>query len=110
MPMPRKSSQAAREGEGKKLQEAFLTRLIPEDSLGRLFDLLPNVYFFVKDTEGHFMRMNQALLQAIGFSDETAVLGFTDADFFSPFFAHGYREEDRWIVSKNRPRLSRWWR
>jgi AraC-like DNA-binding protein len=86
---------------GKNLQEAFLSRLIPEDSLGQLFDLLPNVYFFVKDTEGRFMRMNQALLQAIGLRREAEVLGFTDADFFSPFLAHGYREEDRWIAEKN---------
>jgi PAS domain S-box-containing protein len=77
--------------------------------LGQLFEMLPNVYFFVKDTEGRFMRMNPALLQAIGFRDETEVLGFTDADFFSPFLAHGYREEDRWIVSKNRPVRDKIW-
>ena len=101
MKIRHKSPQTARDAEGKKLQEAFLSRLIPEDSLGQLFDMLPNVYFFVKDTEGRFMRMNQALLQAIGFRHETEVLGFTDADFFSPFLAQGYREEDRWIADKN---------
>ncbi|MFN7889382.1 MAG: helix-turn-helix domain-containing protein [Pirellula sp.] len=69
--------------------------------MGQLFDMLPNVYFFVKDTDGRFLRMNQALLMAIGFRDESEVLGFTDADFFSPLLAHGYREEDRWIADKN---------
>jgi PAS domain S-box-containing protein len=94
---------------GKKLQQAFLASLVPEDTLGQLFEMLPNVYFFVKDTEGRFMRMNPALLQAIGFRDETEVLGFTDADLFSPFLAHGYREEDRWIVSRNRPVRDKIW-
>jgi len=102
MKIRHKSPQTDRDAEGKKLQEAFLSRLIPEDSLGQLFDMLPNVYFFVKDTEGRFMRMNQALLLAIGFRHESEVLGFTDADFFSPFLAHGYREEDCWIASTNR--------
>lgn len=109
MKMRNKSSQTALGTEGKKLQEAFLSRLVPEDSLGQLFDLLPNVYFFVKDTEGRFMRMNQTLLQAIGLRHESEVLGFTDADLFSPFLAHGYREEDRWIVSQNRPVRDKIW-
>jgi AraC-like DNA-binding protein len=97
-----KSSETAEGHEGKRLQEAFLSCLTPEDSLGQLFDMLPNVYFFVKDTEGRFMRMNQALLLAIGFRHEAEVLGFTDADFFSPFLAQGYREEDRWIATHNK--------
>jgi AraC-like DNA-binding protein len=104
-----KSSHTAHGAEGEKLQESFFSRLTPEDSLGQLFDMLPNVYFFVKDTEGRFMRMNQSLLQAIGLRHETEVLGFTDADLFSPFLAHGYREEDRWIVSKNRPVRDKIW-
>ena len=97
-----KTSPDAHCSEGKRLQGDFLSRLIPEDSLDQLFDMIPDVYFFVKDTEGRFMRMNQALLQAIGFRRETEILGFTDADFFSPFLAHGYREEDRWIATHNK--------
>jgi PAS domain S-box-containing protein len=107
--MRKKSSKDSRVLEGKNLQKAFLSRVVPEDSLGQLFDLLPNVYFFVKDTEGRFMRMNQALLQAIGLRHESEVLGFTDADLFSPFLAHGYREEDQWIVSQNRPVRDKIW-
>jgi AraC-like DNA-binding protein len=95
-------SDVSAEPTGKKLQQAFLASLVPEDTLGQLFEMLPNVYFFVKDTEGRFMRMNQALLLAIGFRHESEVLGFTDADFFSPFLAQGYREEDRWIASHNK--------
>ncbi len=109
MKIRKKSSQAPHGPEGKKLQETFLSLLTPEDSLGQLFDMLPNVYFFVKDTEGRFMRMNQALLQAIGFRHETGVLGFTDADLFSPFLAHGYREEDRWIADKNQAVRDKIW-
>jgi PAS domain S-box-containing protein len=88
--------------EGEKLQADFFSRLIPRDTLGQLFEMLPNVYLFVKDAEGRFVRMNHALLQAIGFKREADVLGRTDADFFSPFLAHGYREEDRWIIAHNR--------
>ncbi len=101
MKMRNNTSPPAQVSEGRLLQEAFLSRLNPQDSLGQLFDMLPNVYFFVKDTEGRFLRMNQALLLAIGFRHESEVLGFTDADFFSPLLAHGYREEDRWIADQN---------
>ncbi len=95
-------SRAALAAEGGDLQAGFFARLIPGDTLGQLFEMLPNVYFFVKDAEGRFVRMNDALLRAIGFSREADVLGHTDADFFSPFLAHGYREEDRWIIAENR--------
>jgi AraC-like DNA-binding protein len=109
MKMRNKTSPSAQGPEGGLLQEAFLSRLTPEDSLGQLFDMLPNVYFFVKDTEGRFMRMNQALLLAIGFRHESEVLGFTDADFFSPFLAHGYREEDCWIATHNKAVRDKIW-
>jgi PAS domain S-box-containing protein len=101
MQMSSKKSHSTQVSEGKHLQDAFLSLLAPQDYLGQLFDMLPNVYFFVKDTDGRFLRMNQALLMAIGFRHESEVLGFTDADFFSPLLAHGYREEDRWIADKN---------
>jgi AraC-like DNA-binding protein len=95
-------SRLAAPREGEKLQADFFSRLIPGDTLGHLFEMLPNVYFFVKDDEGRFVRMNRALVQATGFKCEADVLGYTDADFFSPFLAHGYREEDRWIIAHNR--------
>ena len=103
------TSQAGHASAGDNLQESFLARLVPEDSLGLLFDMLPNVYFFVKDIEGRFIRMNRALQLAIGLNNETEILGLTDADFFSPFLAHSYREEDRWIISQNRPVRDKVW-
>jgi len=103
------ASGAAHAPERAWLRADFFSRLIPGDTLGRLFEMLPNVYFFVKDAEGRFVCMNPALLQAIGFKHETDVLGLTDADFFSPFLAHGYREEDRWIIAHNRAVTDKVW-
>ena len=104
-----KPKQAGSGSTGAGLQSAFFSCLTPADSLGQMFDLLPNVYFFVKDAEGRFMRMNQALLQAIGYRQESEVLGRTDADLFAAFLAHGYREEDRWIVSEDRAVRDKIW-
>ncbi|MEY5024494.1 MAG: HTH-type transcriptional activator RhaS [Verrucomicrobiota bacterium] len=93
----------------KAFQTAFLEGLCSKDSLGILFDLLPEIYFFAKDAVGRFVRMNPALLRAIGLSEESEILGKNDDDFFSPALAERYRQEDQWVMSHDRPIVDQVW-
>lgn len=85
------------------IQAAFLSALSPQDTFGVLFDLVPEIYFFAKDVQGRFTRMNVALLRRLGFEKESEVLGHRDSDFFPPAVAERYRTEDQLVMSKNKP-------
>src|SRR5450432_3156162 len=70
------------------------------DSLGLdgLFDHLPDVYFFVKDAGGRFVRCNAAFLNLVGRAREEDVLGGRDLDFFPPSLAENYMNDDRVVL------------
>lgn len=90
-------------------QDAFLGRLNARDEFGILFDLLPEVHFFAKDDAGRFVRMNRALVQALGLRDESEVIGRDDYEFFSREMADRYREEDRRVMRTDRPVCNEIW-
>lgn len=73
-----------------------------------LFDHLPAVYFFIKDADGRFMYINEALKKVLGRRDEQ-IIGRTDDDFFSPELADAYRAEDREVMAGGRTIADRVW-
>jgi PAS domain S-box-containing protein len=74
----------------------------------QLFDHLPAVYFFIKDADGRFIYVNEALKRVLGRSDEQ-IIGCTDDDFFSSELADAYRAEDREVMSHGRTISDRVW-
>jgi PAS domain S-box-containing protein len=62
--------------------------------LADLFEGLPQVAFFAKDSEGRFVHCNAQVLQILGCKHEWQMLGKTDSDFFPPAITAVYREED----------------
>lgn len=74
----------------------------------QLFDHLPAVYFFIKDADGRFIYVNEALKKVLGRSDEQ-IIGCTDDDFFSSELADAYRAEDREVMSHGRTISDRVW-
>lgn len=73
-----------------------------------MFDHLPAVYFFIKDADGRFIYVNEALKRVLGRSDEQ-IIGRTDDDFFSSELADAYRAEDREVMSHGRTISDRVW-
>ena len=74
----------------------------------QLFDHLPAVYFFIKDADGRFIYVNEALKKVLGRSDEQ-IIGCTDDAFFSSELADAYRAEDREVMSHGRTISDRVW-
>lgn len=68
-----------------------------------LFDHLSDVYFFVKDAEGRFIRVNRAFLDLVHAASEEDVIGARDADFFPPSLAEGYVRDDREVIRVGQP-------
>ena len=97
------SSPAARQ------QARFFGRVANLHHTLALFDYLPDVFFFIKDSEGQFMRVNRALLEVLGVRDETRIVGATDYDYFPQDLADRYLAEDRRVMSLGRPLTNQVW-
>lgn len=80
--------------EGKAFQQSFFSRNPELLAVFSLFDYLPNVYFFAKDRESRFVRMNAANLELYATQDESQLLGKTDRDFHPPMLAEAFVAED----------------
>ena len=80
------------------LQRTFFSSLDDASRLLRLFDLVPNVYLYVKDKQGRFVAMNQALVEIRGGTSQREFLGKTDVEIHPVYWGRRYREEDRRVM------------
>jgi len=85
----------------------FLQRVEQPIGFDVLFDHVPDVYFFVKDSGGRFVRCNQAFLGLLGRTREEEVIGFRDSDFFPPSLAENYMNDDRVVLRSGEPIINR---
>ncbi|MES2261014.1 MAG: AraC family transcriptional regulator [Pseudomonadota bacterium] len=68
-----------------------------------LFDALPDVVFFIKDAQGRYTVVNQALARRCGARDKAALLGRTPADLFAPPFGTSYLAQDQAVLAGGAP-------
>jgi AraC-like DNA-binding protein len=73
---------------------------------GDLFDLLPDTVFFLKDRAGHYIAVNQTLVERCGRRSKTELLGRTVADVFPAGMAESYAEQDRQVLVLGQPILN----
>lgn len=85
----------------------FLARVAHPIGLDALFDYIPDVYFFVKDEHGRFVRCNQAFLNLVRRTEEDEVLGGKDSDFFPASLAENYMNDDRLVLRSGEPIIDR---
>lgn len=87
----------------QRLQADFFARLGGPLQLATLFEDMPDVCFFVKNTDGYFVSCNQATLMALGLRDASQMLGKTDYDLAPAHVAEIYRQGDRQVVASALP-------
>lgn len=68
------------------------------DELSSLFNLLPDVYFVVKNRNGQTMMANELAVRLCGLSHEEEMVGKTDFDLFSAERAETYVKDDRHVL------------
>lgn len=73
--------------------------------LERLFDDLPNMVFFIKDTQGRYRCVNRTLVERCGFEHKAALLGRRPAELFPATLAARYERQDERVVQTGRPLL-----
>lgn len=79
-------------------REQFLDDLEPSLPLAELFDVLPDVYLYVKDRESRFVHVNAAWLDIRGYDSIDRVLGLSDFDIHPRHLAARYIREDRDVM------------
>lgn len=77
------------------------------ESVVSLFAALDDVYFFMKDAEGHFLAANPLQLQKLGLAKASDLVGKTDRDFFPSYMAAHYARDDAAVMRTGEPILRR---
>lgn len=80
---------------------------ISADDVIQLFDHMPEVYFFIKDRQGKFVRANQALLDRLGLAAEQELIGTTDHDRYPAQIAEQLLADDREVMETGNPLINR---
>jgi AraC-like DNA-binding protein len=83
---------------GQALRERFFASLEDVAQLLRLFDFLPNVFLYVKDTQGRFVAMNEQLVRLRGAQTQDELIGKTDLELHPVYWGRRYQEEDRKVM------------
>lgn len=87
---------------GIEFRNQLFSSLEDAAQLLRLFDFLPNVFLYVKDSQGRFVAMNQQLVRLRGAETEQALLGKTDLELHPVHWGRLYQEEDRKVMESGR--------
>jgi PAS domain S-box-containing protein len=90
---------------GTKLRNWFLDSVRPDQAFHLLFDHLPGVLFFAKDTEGRLLVANRALLDLYGYENEEDFWGVTDFDLLPRSLAEKFRQDDLRVIESGEPML-----
>lgn len=67
-----------------------------------VFDAMPDIAFFVKDTEARYVLANLTLAQRCGFRDKHALLGKTAEQVFPARFGRIYTVQDKSVLALGR--------
>lgn len=90
-------------------QSDFFAQHPLAESFTALFDCLPQTYFYAKDSQSRFVKVNQQFLDNHGLSCESEAIGRTDHDFHPPMMAKAYIEEDRRVMRSRQPLPGQIW-
>lgn len=83
-------------------RDRFLEELAPSLPLSNLFDVLGDVYLYVKDRESRFIHVNQAWLNIRGVDSPERIHGLTDFDIHPAHLAARYIREDQEVMASGK--------
>jgi AraC-like DNA-binding protein len=90
-----------------KLRAAFFDRMGGEQRFHELFDYMPDVHFFAKDSDGRFVAGSAGLLRRLGIASEEDLIGLTDGDIHPARVAKEIREDDKRVMKSRQPLIDR---
>ena len=91
----------------EKYVTKFLSKLRDHGNIEEMFDLLPDIYFYIKDRNCRWIMCNQACLRLLNFRDQNEIYGATERDFFPPRIAEMIYLDDRDVIDNNHRIINR---
>jgi rsbT co-antagonist protein RsbR len=88
------------------LMESSATLAAERTTLRTIIDSLPDT-IYVKDREGRFEVVNQAMAQLLGVASPDALIGKTDRELFPPELASQYGADERALIDTGIPLLDK---
>ena len=85
----------------------FLSGLRDRGSIEAMFDILPDIYFYIKDVNCRWVMCNKACLRLLNLRNHNEIYGATEYEFFPPKIAEMIRQDDCDVISNNRPIINR---
>ena len=85
------------------IREEFFKSLTHDNQIIKVFDLLPEIAFYLKDKESRFVALNRKTYEYLGVSQEEDALGKTDHDFFPEESADAFRSDDFAVMESGQP-------
>ena len=89
-----------------RLRARFVKRMGVESGFYRLFDHMPDVAFFAKDSAFRFMCASRRFIERFGRSREEELVGLTDFDLFPARLAENFRRDDEEVMRTGKPKLN----
>jgi AraC-like DNA-binding protein len=89
------------------MQEALFAQLAEPFTGELLFDCLTDLVFFLKNSRGEYVVVNQTLANRCGVADKRVLLGRTAREVFPEPLGVQYEHQDREVLRSGRPILNR---
>ncbi|WP_017445101.1 AraC family transcriptional regulator [Gayadomonas joobiniege] len=80
--------------------ETFL-KVCGSQQLIHMFDILPDILFWIKNQHSQIMYANQSFCEHIGVSTPEQAIGVTDFDFAPPHLARQFVQDDQRVMAGN---------
>lgn len=89
------------------IQAEFFASLADPYAFRAMFDLLPDVVFFIKDLQSRLVGGNKVLIERLGLKSESEVVGQMDERFVPEKLARAFRVDDERVFSTREPLINR---
>lgn len=93
----------------QRFQQRFFDRLASGLPLAQLFEYLPEVYLYIKNQQGRFVKVNRELANLRGCKNPDSMIGLTDFDLHPRHLAEQYVAEDRRVMQGKVPLPNQVW-
>ncbi len=91
----------------QNLQTDFFAQMRDVQSYRTLFDHITDIFFFIKDTQGRFMAANRAVVERLGFQEESELIGLLDKSIIPESVGSDFRNDDLEIIRTGNPLVNR---
>ena len=91
----------------RRFQSQFISKLADPLAIGGIFEYLPEISFFVKDSQGRIVTVSDSVLARLGMRSESEFVGKTDEQFYPPHMYNAYHADDTWVFRTGKPIVNR---